>query len=133
MKIQNKTKWMLLLVIPLFTLVVGASYTQTEKYKSLLGEWDVETESGQYTFVFNFFMQDEKLAGKFSGSSGETDMIDLSFEENELKFNVNVDGGGQQMAIEFTATIDGDSLSGMLSLEFGEASISGKKRQDKTL
>jgi hypothetical protein len=33
------------------------------------------------------------------------------------------------MVIDFEATIDGDSLEGMLSMEFGEAPITGTKRK----
>jgi hypothetical protein len=56
-------------------------------------------------------------------------MDDLSFEDNELSFAVTIDAGGQTMAIDFSATIDGDSLEGYLSMEYGEANITGKKRK----
>lgn len=102
---------------------------QAKKLEPLLGTWDVETEDGQYSFEFKFFLEDGELAGLFTGTSGEVKMEDLSFEDGKLSFTVNVDAGGQEMAIDFTATIDGDSLEGMLSLEFGEANITGTKRK----
>ncbi len=98
---------------------------QSKKYEVLLGTWDVQTENDAYTFTFEFYMKDESLAGKYTGSSGETEMEDLSFEDNELKFSVDVNG----MIIDFSATIEGESLEGMLSLEYGEANITGTKRK----
>lgn len=97
---------------------------QATKYEALLGTWDVETESGEYTFTFVFSMDGETLKGIFTGSSGEAAMQNLSFEDNKLKFTVDVG-----MVIDFTATVEGESLEGMLSLEYGEANINGKKRK----
>jgi len=42
---------------------------------------------------------------------------------------VNIDAGGQTMTIDYRATIEGDTLKGYLSMEYGEASITGKKRK----
>lgn len=98
---------------------------QSKKYEVLLGTWDVQTENDTYTFTFEFTMKDDALAGKFTGSSGEVEMADLSFEDNKLKFSVDVNG----MVIDFSATIEGESLEGMLSLEYGEANITGTKRK----
>lgn len=98
---------------------------QSKKYEVLLGTWDVQTEDGAYTFTFEFTMKDDALTGEFTGSSGEVEMTDLSFEDNTLEFSVDVNG----MVIDFSATIEGESLEGMLSLEYGEANITGTKRK----
>ncbi|MCJ7680715.1 MAG: hypothetical protein MUP70_08320 [Candidatus Aminicenantes bacterium] len=108
------------------TVPAGA---QTDAYKNLLGEWDAETESGQYQFVFKFLTENDVLKGTFEGSTGMVDMQKLSFEENTVRFTVEIDAGGQSMTIAFEATIDGDSLQGFLSMEFGEAAITGSKRK----
>jgi len=65
----------------------------------------------------------------FEGPTGEVEMEDISFEDNELMFTVTIDAGGQVMVIDFSATIEEDSLEGFLSMEFGEANINGKKRK----
>jgi len=98
---------------------------QSKKYEALLGTWDVQTENDTYTFTFEFTMKDNALVGKFTGSSGEVEMTGLSFEDNNLKFTVDVNG----MVIDFSATIGGEILEGMLSLEYGEANITGTKRK----
>lgn len=127
-KLQNSA--MAIVGIILFclsaTFLVGAQETN---YEALLGEWDVQTEDGQYTFVFVFSMEGETLKGIFQGMSGDVEMENLSFEDNELSFTVNIDAGGQAMAIDYSATIEGDALEGYLSMEYGEANITGKKRK----
>ena len=110
-------------------LLTFPAFAQETKYEELLGEWDVQTEDGQYTFVFIFSMEGEALKGLFKGTTGDYEMDDLSFEDNELTFAVTIDASGQTMAIDFSATIDGDALEGYLSMEYGEANITGKKRK----
>lgn len=109
--------------------VTFLTVAQEKDYEVLLGEWEVQTEDGQYAFVFTFSLEDGALKGIFQGSSGEVEMEDLTYENNELTFTVNIEAGGRSMPIDFSATIEGENLEGMLSLEFGEANISGKKRK----
>ena len=121
-----------LVLLGMIFLLFFGSYpagAQTDSYKNLLGEWDAETESGQYQFVFKFYIEDEKLKGSFEGSTGIVDMQKLSFEENTVRFTVDIDAGGQSMTIDFEAVIEGDSLQGFLSMEFGESAITGSKRK----
>jgi hypothetical protein len=117
-------------MIFLFSLCVAfLSASQKKGYEGLLGEWDVQTEDGQYSFVFIFSMEGETLEGLFKGTTGDYKMENLSFENNELTFTVNIEAGGQAMTIDYTATIEGESLEGFLSMEYGEANITGKKRK----
>ena len=102
---------------------------QETNYKALLGEWDVQTEDGQFMFVFNFSMDEDTLVGMFEGPTGEVEMEDISFEDNELMFTVTVDAGGQVLVVDFSATIEEDSIEGFLSMEMGEMNFSGKKRE----
>jgi len=99
---------------------------QWQKSEVLVGTWDVKMEDGSREFVFEFSMKDGKLAGRFTGASGTSDMADLKFEENTVKFSVTVGNG---MVINFSAIVAEDKLSGMLSLEYGEAPITGSKRK----
>lgn len=109
--------------------VASPSMAQEKAYEALLGEWDVETEDGQYAFVFVFSMEGDTLKGLFKGTTGEYDMKNLSFENNELSFTVTIEAGGQTMTIDYNATIEGDALEGYLSMDYGEANITGKKRK----
>ena len=99
---------------------------QERKYDALLGTWDVKMEDGSREFVFEFSMKDDKLAGKYSGASGSTEMADLTFEDGTVKFNVTVGGN---MVINYSAVVAEDKLLGTLSLEFGEAGDNGREAE----
>jgi len=108
-------------------LALSASgQAQEQKFGALLGTWDVKMEDGAREFVFEFSMKDGKLAGKYSGASGSTEMADLTFEDGTVKFNVTVGGN---MIINYSAVVAEDKLIGTLSLEFGEAGITGVRRK----
>jgi hypothetical protein len=53
-------------------------------------------------------------------------MANLTFENNTVKFSVTVGG---DMVIDFSAIVAEDKLTGTLSLQYGEASITGAKRK----
>jgi hypothetical protein len=78
-----------------------------------------------YTFIFEFFLEDGVLKGKYTGSSGTSKMENLTFENSTVKFTVTVN----TMTLDYTAAIDGDSLSGQVTLQYGQADITGKKQK----
>jgi hypothetical protein len=106
--------------------VLGQAQAQAPKPDALLGTWDVKMEDGSREFVWEFFLKDGKLAGKFNGASGTAEMANLTFENSTVKFSVTVGNG---MVIDFSAIVAEDKLSGMLSLEYGEAPITGARRK----
>ncbi len=111
-----------------YCISLGSSLdVHSNKYEALLGKWDVQTEEGSYSFIFEFYMEDDDLAGKYTGTAGETRMENLSFEDNQLEFSVNVN----EMTINFSAKIDGENLEGMLSLPYGETNIKGVRRKNR--
>ena len=115
-----------LLTAVLIIVLSAAGSVQAQKPEVLAGIWDVKMEDGSREFVFEFSMKDGKLTGKFTGASGTSEMANLTFEENTVKFSVTVGNG---MVINFSAIVAEDKLSGMLSLEYGEAPITGSKRK----
>ncbi|MCX6574529.1 MAG: hypothetical protein NTX99_11140 [Candidatus Aminicenantes bacterium] len=114
------------LLAALFVITLTTAADQAKKWDGLLGIWDVKTEDGAREFVFEFTLKDDKLAGKFSGASGTSEMANLTFENNTVKFSVTVGNG---MVIDFSAIVAEDKLSGMLSLQYGEAGITGTRRK----
>jgi hypothetical protein len=120
-------KAMIVMILAAFVLPgYGAGPAQAQKLDALLGTWDVKMEDGSREFVWEFTLKDGKLAGKHTGGSGTTDMADLKYEDGTVKFNVTVGG---TMVINFSASVAKGQLTGTLSLEYGEASISGTKRK----
>lgn len=121
--------WTMLLtglsVMMLTVLAPGQAPAPAQKYEALLGTWEAQAEGMSYTFIFEFFLEDGVLKGKYTGSSGTTKMDDLTFENNTVRFSVTVN----TMTLDYTAAIDGDKLSGQVTLQYGQADISGQKRK----
>jgi len=118
-------------IIGIVLFCISATFlasAQEANYEALLGEWDIQTEDGQYTFVFIFSVEEDTLAGMFEGPTGEVEMEDISFEDNELMFAVTIYAGGQVMVGDFAAKIEEDSMAGFLTMECGENNNTGKKR-----
>ena len=105
--------------------ICGPLSAQEKSYEPLLGVWDAQTEDGAFNFTFEFKLEDGKLVGIYTGSSGETEMENLTYENKRLLFSVSL----TSMTIDFEAMIEGDALEGSLSMEYGEANISGTKRK----
>jgi hypothetical protein len=111
--------------------LAGAAIAQEKKpdtIPALLGTWDAQTEDGGRSLVFKFTLENGELKGVYTGQAGETKMEGLKVEGNKVTFVVKI-GGDQGMVIDFTAFFGGDEMNGTLSLQFGEAAFSGKKRK----
>jgi hypothetical protein len=120
------TAAVLIVALALIAWPAAGAAQADKKYEALLGTWDVKTEDGAREFVFEFFLKDNKLAGKFTGASGTSEMAGLTFDNNTVKFSVTVGNG---MVIDYSAIVAEDKLSGTLSLQYGEAGITGTRRK----
>jgi hypothetical protein len=120
------TAAVLIIALAMIAWSTAGAAQANKKYEALLGTWDVKTEDGAREFVFEFFQKDDKLAGKFTGTSGTSEMAGLTFDNNTVKFSVTVGNG---MVIDYSAIVAEDKLSGTLSLQYGEAGITGTRRK----
>ena len=123
-KTSRLTTGLLTATVILTLSMAGAA--QVKNYDALLGTWDVKTEDGAREFIFEFSLKDGKLVGKYAGASGTSEMANLTFEDNTVKFSVTVGNG---MVLDISAIVAEDQLSGTLSLQYGETSITGKRRK----
>jgi hypothetical protein len=123
---RRQRRALIVLGTALFAALAAGGTAQAQKYDALLGTWDVKMEDGSREFVWEFTLTDGKLAGKYTGASGTLEMKDLTFEDNTVKFNVTV---GNDMVITYSAIVAEGKLTGTLSLQFGEAAITGVKRK----
>ena len=53
--------------------------------------------------------------------------LDLQFADGALTFSLSIDAGGQMLDLDFTGTIDGDSLSGKFGSMFGDFTATGSR------
>lgn len=104
-------------------LTVGA------QSKNVSGAWKltIETPNGPGSPSLVLKQEGEKLTGTYKGRFGESP-LEGTLKGAEIKFTVKVNAQGQELQIEYTGTVEDDTMKGKVKFgEFGEGTFSGKK------
>jgi hypothetical protein len=95
------------------------------------GVWDmsVETPNGTIENVATLKQEGEKLSGTIASQMGEIAM-EGTVVGDEIKWVLNIDMGGQQVAIAFAGKVDGEAMAGVFEMGgMGTAAWTAKKRK----
>lgn len=100
------------------------------------GNWSYSTESPQGTTNGKLVIKDDggNLSGTISNSmtNKETEIKGASLDGSTLSFTFGFDAGGNQMTIEVSVAIEGDSFEGTMSVgTFGSFPIKGTRDPKK--
>jgi hypothetical protein len=96
------------------------------------GVWDmvVESPQGSMDLVATFKQEGEKLTGTQASQMGEI-TLEGTVVGNEIKYVINIDMNGQQMAIAFAGKVEGETMAGVFEFGgMGSAPWSAKKRKE---
>lgn len=93
-------------------------------FGTLKSDWMLAEADGAWTLE----MKDQPMEGGPGGPPPESTIADLKVEGNTLTFNRSLDIGGQAMSFSYTATVDGDSLTGEVKSDLGPIPISGTRK-----
>ena len=99
---------------------------------AVVGTWNlvIEVPTGNQEPTFTVSGTADSLTGVMVSPQGELPVENVAFKEGMLTFTLNVDAGGQQLALDFSGTVDGDSLSGVFNSDFGEIPVSGTRANE---
>jgi hypothetical protein len=103
--------------------------SQEKPAATLTGTWafEVTHAAGVSTPTVTITQTGEKLAGKYTGSYGESELSG-SIKGTEFTFTVEI-GTEQKVKVVYTGTLTGDSVKGNVSLgELGEGTFTGKRK-----
>ena len=95
------------------------------------GVWDmsVETPNGTIENVATLKQESEKLTGTIASQMGEIAM-EGTVVGSEIKWILNIDMGGQQVAIAFAGKVEGETMAGVFEMGgMGTAAWTAKKRK----
>ena len=95
------------------------------------GVWDmsVETPNGVIENVGTLKQDGEKLTGTLASQMGEI-ALEGTVIGNEIKWVLNIDMGGQQVAIAFAGKVEGETMAGIFEMGgMGSAAWNAKKRK----
>ena len=107
----------------------GPSTSQEKPAATMTGTWNFEVThaAGVSTPTITITQTGEKLAGKYSGSYGESELTG-SIKGTEFTFTVEI-GTEQKVKVVYTGTLTADTVKGNVSLgELGEGTFTGKRK-----
>ena len=93
------------------------------------GKWNttMQTPMGPQQGTLELKTDGNVLTGKLSGSQGEIEIKEGTVDGNSLAWKADITTP-MAMTLEFTATVDGDEISGNVKLgAFGNASLTGTR------
>lgn len=93
------------------------------------GKYDVTTKTpmGDQKGVLTLATDGDSLTGSISGDQGSIDLADGKVNGDALSWTANITSP-MPMKLEFSAKVDGDSISGSVQLgAFGSASFEGSR------
>jgi len=103
--------------------------SQEKPAPTMTGTWTLEVHhsAGVSTPTVTMTQTGEKLAGKYVGSYGESELTG-SIKGTEFTFTVEI-GTEQKVRAVYTGTLDGNSIKGSLTMgEMGEGTFTGKRK-----
>jgi formylglycine-generating enzyme required for sulfatase activity len=126
---HNRTTAMrhLAMMLSLLALTFAPQGAAEAQEASLSGEWyfDVESPNGQGQREVLFLQEDERVIG-FIDSNAASGRFVGSFDGQNLSFTAVLEFGGQPMAAVYEATVEGDSMSGVIGYGlYGQATFVG--------
>ncbi len=110
-------------VFMLAVLTAGAQSTNVS------GNWKLtlETPNGVANPSLVLKQEGEKLTGTYKGRFGESP-LEGAVKGKEIKFTVKVNAQGQELQLEYTGAVEGDTMKGKVKFgDMGEADFTGKK------
>ena len=97
---------------------------------TMTGTWVLETHhsAGVSTPTVTITQTGEKLAGKYIGSYGESELTGTIKDNKEFTFRVVI-GTEQKVEVVYTGALDGDTIKGAMTMgEMGEGTFTGKRK-----
>lgn len=101
------------------------------KVTDVSGTWELNVESpmGSRASDAIFTQTGETLGGKMVSPRGETPLTG-TVDGDTVKWGINVNVQGQNLQIDYTGTVTGDTMSGTVVFgSFGDGKWTGKKKQ----
>jgi hypothetical protein len=121
-----KNKWG---VGALFAMAAFA-VAQLASAADVTGTWimAVETGAGSGSPTFVLVQKGDALTGSYKGQLGEA-QVTGTVTGNDVVIEYKVDAQGQVLAVKYTGKVDGNSMSGKVSLgQLGEGTFKGTKQ-----
>lgn len=129
MKHQRLQRISGLLAFALFLGTLTQSFAQGQR-RGIYGDWNITTQFGENPFqsILAFSRNAEgNLTGSWITFFGSTELKDLSFENNQLRFTQTFRGRNGESTSEFRGSTEDGKLTGTLTSDRGESKVTGER------
>jgi hypothetical protein len=119
------------LAFAVLALVVAVGGTRAQDTVDLTGTWllQVDTAAGSGSPTFTFKQTGDVLEGTYEGTFGKSDKVKGKVSGNKATWSFTADAQGTQLNIEYSATVEKDTMKGTVTLgEIGEGTFTGKRK-----
>jgi len=113
-------------------MVIGIFLASITCYADVTGTWKmaVETQAGSGEATFVLTQNGEAITGNYAGALGEAPVTGTIKEKN-VTLNYTASGTGQEMKVQYTGTLEGDTMKGKVNMgQLGEGTFTGKKQAE---
>ena len=113
-----------------FTVLAAGFLFSMAALADMTGTWtmEVQTDQGGGTPSFVLMQDGNSLTGTYTGQLGSAPVTG-SVDGDKFEISYNLDGGGMQMKIVYSGTLDGDTATGKLDLGgMASGTFTGKKQ-----
>lgn len=109
-------------------LAAGFAVAADTPVVKVAGAWEMTSEGrqGPMTQTLTFEQDGEKLKGTLKGQRGEAP-VEGSIKGKDVKFSVKRTGPMGEMVIEYSGTVDGDSMKGTVQSPMGSRDWTAKR------
>ena len=94
----------------------------------LIGSWNLDITSDMGNRAGSLVIEND-YSGTIDTGFGEMEISDLKLEDKNLTFSVSFGFGDRQFTMDFTGTLEEETIKGTLSSERGDSQVTGKKAQ----
>ena len=92
-----------------------------------VGIWNVEMSTPLGALPATLTIAEDGT-GNFSSDMGQQNISGIMFDGDAVNFSTSLDAQGQSITLDFSGTIDGDSLTGEFGSDFGAFGVTGTRQ-----
>ena len=92
-----------------------------------VGVWNVEMNTPLGPLPATLTINEDGTGSMAADNLGEAPISGITFDGDSVTFETEVDAQGTMLVLEFSGTVDGDSLEGEFGSDFGAFDVSGSR------
>jgi hypothetical protein len=125
---KSVAKTLVLAFVSGFLLVWAGNLLAAETPVNVAGNWELSREgrNGPTTEALTIAQDGSKITGTLKGQRGES-KFEGSVTGNKISFTVKLETDNGTFTMEYSATVDGDSMKGILHTERFDRDFTAKR------